>query len=274
MDRGIIWWGKSGEVECYMAFSEQLTLAGLNARIEHLENQQDRLLHLMLQLIDLRIWHINEWPNLWSQCYGCPSTYRTCQWKIICWKEIWGISRANESRGSHNPNSSRISQPRQSQSKQNDDGPVRQMVPTWQVQEALEKFPSLPMPILQLYHILLKEHLVALILPRHIINSPLGESGPWKTCEHHFGSPGHSVEECKSLRGMIQGLLDNNIIQFQNATITNSSPTSCEGQVNVVIKNKGQRGSFISGLPMAPYPYGVPYPSLLLNKGNPGSDIS
>nr|POE61998.1 hypothetical protein CFP56_38542 [Quercus suber] len=25
---------------------------------------------------------------------------------------------------------------------------------------------------------------------------------------------------------------------------------------------------------MAPYPYGVPYSSLLLNKGNPGSDIS
>ena len=38
-----------------MASNEQLTLAELNARIENLENQQDRLLHLMHQLIDLRI---------------------------------------------------------------------------------------------------------------------------------------------------------------------------------------------------------------------------
>ena len=130
------------------------------------------------------------------------------------------------------------------------------------------------MSIVQLYHILLKERLVAPILPRRIIDSPPGESGPFKTCEHHFGCSGHSLEECKPFRGTIQGLINNNIIQFENATITDTFPTSCEGQVNVVIKNKGQGGSFITGLPMAPYPYGVPYPSLLLNKGNPRSDIS
>ena len=38
IDQGIIWWGKSKEFECCMAFNKQLTLAGLNARIEHLEN--------------------------------------------------------------------------------------------------------------------------------------------------------------------------------------------------------------------------------------------
>ena len=46
------------------------------------------------------------------------------------------------------------------------------------------------------------------------------------------------------------------------------------GQVNVLIKKKGQEGSFITSLPSTPYPYGVPYPSLLLNKGNSRSDIS
>ena len=55
IDQGIIQWGKSKEFECCMAFNKQLTLAGLNARIEHLENQQDRLLHLVHRLIDLRI---------------------------------------------------------------------------------------------------------------------------------------------------------------------------------------------------------------------------
>lgn len=114
---------------------------------------------------------------------------------------------------------------------------------------------------------------IAQILSRHIIDFPLGESGLFKICEHHLGNPGHSLEECMSLRETIQGLINNNIIQFENAIITDSSPMSCEGQVNVLIKNKGQGGSFIIGLPTAPYPYVVLYPSLLLNKGNPGSDI-
>ena len=151
-----------------------------------------------------------------------------------------------------------ISQPRQSQSKQNDVDLARKMVPAQQVQKALEKFPPLLMPISQLYHIMLKECLVAPFLLRHIIDSPSGESGPFKTYENHFGSLGHSLEECKSLRGKIHALIDNNIIQFENATITDSSPIRCKVQVNVLIKNKGQRGSFITSFPMAPYPHGVP----------------
>ena len=42
----------------------------------------------------------------------------------------------------------------------------------------------------------------------------------------------------------------------------------------MLIKNGGQWGSFIISLPKAPYPHRVPYPSLLLNKGNLGSNIS
>nr|POE50394.1 hypothetical protein CFP56_35567 [Quercus suber] len=38
-----------------MASNEQLTLDGLNPRIEHLESQHDRLLHFMHQLYDLHI---------------------------------------------------------------------------------------------------------------------------------------------------------------------------------------------------------------------------
>ena len=38
-----------------MASNEQLTLPGLSARIKHLENQQDILLHLVHQLIDFHI---------------------------------------------------------------------------------------------------------------------------------------------------------------------------------------------------------------------------
>ena len=74
-----------------------------------------------------------------------------------------------------------ISQPRQSQSNPTDVTPTRQMVLARQVQEALEKFPALHMLISQLYHIFLKECLVAPILLKRIIDSPLGESGPFKT---------------------------------------------------------------------------------------------
>ena len=69
-------------------------------------------------------------------------------------------------------------------------------------------------------------------------------------------------------------MIDNKIIQFENAIITNSSLMSYEGQVNGLIKNGGQGDSFITGLPMAPYPHGVSYPSLLLNKSNLKSEIS
>jgi len=69
-------------------------------------------------------------------------------------------------------------------------------------------------------------------------------------------------------------LIDNKIIQFENAIITDSSPMSYEGQVNGLIKNGGQGDLFITGLPTAPYPHGVSYPSLLLNKSNLKSEIS
>ena len=61
-----------------MAFNEQLTLLELNARIENLENQHDKLLYLVHQLVDLRI-DTSKLPDLWSRSYGCPSTYMTCQ---------------------------------------------------------------------------------------------------------------------------------------------------------------------------------------------------
>ena len=167
-----------------------------------------------------------------------------------------------------------ISQPRQGQSKQKDIAPARQMTPTWQVQHALEEFFLLPVLISQLYHILLKERLVAPIVLKCIIGPLPVEYGSFKTCEYHFGSPRHSLEKCKLLRRKIQGLIDNDIIQFENIVIIDSPLTYCEGQVNVLIRIKGQGSSFTTGHPMTPYPQEVPYPSLLLNIGNPRSIIS
>ena len=239
IDRGIIRWGKSEEVECCMAFNEQLTLVELNARIENLENQQDRLLYLVHRLVDLRIDTSMSDLTCGVDVMGALASIEHANERSYVEKRSEGSQRQKSHLAPTIRTPQGMSQPRQSQSKQNVVAPVRQMVPARQVQEALEKFPPLPMPISQLYHILLKERLVAPILPRRIIDSPSGEFSLLKTCKDHFGCPGHSLEECKPLWGTIQGLIDNNIIQFENATITDSSPTSCKGQVNVLIKNRG-----------------------------------
>ena len=229
--------------------NEQLTLAGLNARIEHLENQQDRLHHLVHQLIDLRI-------DTSMSDLTCEVDVTDALAPIGHAKERSYVEKRSErSRGQKSPvaptiqTPQGIGQPRQSQSKQSDVATMSQMVPAQQVQEALKKFPPLPMSISQLYHILLKERLVAPILQRHIMDSLLGESRLFKTC-----SSGHSLEEFKSLRGTIQGLINNNIIQFENAVLINSPLTGHESQVNVLIKNIGQGSSFTTCLPIAPYP--------------------
>ena len=51
---------------------------------------------------------------------------------------------------------------------------------------------------------------------------------PSKKCEHHFGAEGHILEECYHLRDHVQDLIDNKLIQFNNAAtpyiITNLLP--------------------------------------------------
>ena len=75
---------------------------------------------------------------------------------------------------------------------------MRQMALTQQVQHALKKFSPFPMPISQLYHILLEERLVAPIFPKRIIDPPPGKFGSFKTCEYHLGSLGHSSLDGRS----------------------------------------------------------------------------
>ena len=44
---------------------------------------------------------------------------------------------------------------------------------------------------------------------------------PSKKCEHHFRAKGHTLEECYHLKDRIQDLIDNKLIQFDNATTPN-----------------------------------------------------
>ena len=62
---------------------------------------------------------------------------------------------------------------------------------------------------------------------------------PSKKCEHHFGAEGHTLEECYHLRDCVQDLINNKLIQFDNANtpniITNPLPPHQEGNVNAII---------------------------------------
>ena len=90
-----------------------------------------------------------------------------------------------------------------------------------------------------LYACLLEKKLVTLIFSRPRKGpSPLGFD-PSKKCEHHFGAERHTLEECYHLRDSVQDLINNELIQFDNATtpniITNPLPPNQEGNVNAII---------------------------------------
>ena len=95
------------------------------------------------------------------------------------------------------------------------------------------------MPIADLYAYLLERKLVTPMFsrPREGPSSP--GFNPFKKCKHHFGTEGHTLEECYHLRDRVQDLIDNKLIQFDNAIAPNifTNPFSpCqEGNVNAII---------------------------------------
>ncbi len=64
-------------------------------------------------------------------------------------------------------------------------------------------FQQLPMPITQLYPILIERNLISPIVPRQYDGSPPRDFDPNATCEFHFGPIGHSLENCKVLKHQV-----------------------------------------------------------------------
>ena len=62
---------------------------------------------------------------------------------------------------------------------------------------------------------------------------------PFKKWEHHFRAEGHTLEECFHLKNLVQVLIDNKLIQFDNTTalniVTDPLPPHQEGNVNAII---------------------------------------
>ena len=71
------------------------------------------------------------------------------------------------------------------------------------------------MPIIDLYPYLLEWKLVTLLFVRPRKGPPSPGIDPSKKCEHHFGTDGHTLEECYQLRDRVQDIIDNKLIQFE-----------------------------------------------------------
>jgi hypothetical protein len=108
----------------------------------------------------------------------------------------------------------------------------------------LRQFTPLPMPLTELYPILIEKNLISPVVPRPYNGPQRRDFNPSSTCNFHFGEVGHAVENCNQLRHRVQDLIDHGVLKFEglpNIT-TNPLPNHPEGGVNMVkIEEEGDR---------------------------------
>jgi hypothetical protein len=103
------------------------------------------------------------------------------------------------------------------------------------------QFTPLPMPLTELYPILIEKNLISPTIPRPYNGPPRRNFNQNLTCDFHFGEVGHAVENYNHLRHRIQDLIDHGILKFDglpNIT-TNPLPNHPEGGVNMVEIEEG-----------------------------------
>uniref|UniRef100_A0A2N9FU38 Uncharacterized protein n=1 Tax=Fagus sylvatica TaxID=28930 RepID=A0A2N9FU38_FAGSY len=100
----------------------------------------------------------------------------------------------------------------------------------------LRQFTPLPMPLTELYPILIEKSLISPVVPRPYNGPQRRDFNPNSTCDFHFGEVGHTVENCNQLKHRVQDLIDHGVLKFEglpNIT-TNPLPNHPEGGVNMV----------------------------------------
>uniref|UniRef100_A0A2N9FV23 Integrase catalytic domain-containing protein n=1 Tax=Fagus sylvatica TaxID=28930 RepID=A0A2N9FV23_FAGSY len=105
----------------------------------------------------------------------------------------------------------------------------------------LRQFTPLPMPLTELYPILIEKSLISPIVPRPYNGPQRRDFNPNSTCDFHFGEVGHTVENCGQLKHRVQDLIDHGVLKFEglpNIT-TNPLPNHPEGGVNMVEIEEG-----------------------------------
>jgi hypothetical protein len=100
----------------------------------------------------------------------------------------------------------------------------------------LRQFTPLPMPLTQLYPILIEKNLISPIVPRPYNGPQRRDFDQNLTCDFHFREVGHAVENCQQLKHRVQDLIDHGILKFEglpNIT-TNPLPNHPKGNVNMI----------------------------------------
>uniref|UniRef100_A0A2N9FLP8 Retrotransposon gag domain-containing protein n=1 Tax=Fagus sylvatica TaxID=28930 RepID=A0A2N9FLP8_FAGSY len=103
------------------------------------------------------------------------------------------------------------------------------------------QFTPLPMPMTELYPILIEKNLISPAIPRPYNGAPRRDFNQDLTCDFHFGEVGHAIGNCNHLRHRVQDLIDHGILKFEgqpNIT-TNPLPNHPEGGVNMVEIEEG-----------------------------------
>ena len=117
--------------------------------------------------------------------------------------------------------------------------------------------------------ILLKRSLISLVVPKPYTGPQLRAHDSKLVCDFHFGEMGHSVKDCKVLKHRVQNLIDRGILIIDEALnmIRTWPPNHHEGMMSMMDTSSMVTSSVRRDLPTSPYPQGLPFPSLLLNRG-------
>ena len=77
-----------------------------------------------------------------------------------------------------------------------------------------QQFQPLPIPVSQLYTLLVKKKMITPVGQRTRIRAQPKDYNKDLTCEYHQGEVGRTVENCRVLRHRIQDLLDQGVLKF------------------------------------------------------------
>jgi hypothetical protein len=103
------------------------------------------------------------------------------------------------------------------------------------------QFTPLPIPLTELYLILIEKNLISPVVPRPYNGPQRKDFNPNSTYDFHFGEVGHTMENCNQLKHRVQDLIDHGVLKFEglpNIT-TNPLPNHPEGGVNMVEVGEG-----------------------------------
>ena len=105
------------------------------------------------------------------------------------------------------------------------------------------QFQPLPIPVSQLYTLLVKKKMITPVGQRTRIGPQPKDYNKDFTCEYHQGEVGHTVENCRVLRHRIQDLLDQGVLKFR-----------IEGVINTIGVEKSDEAGIVSTkIPWEPF---------------------